>query len=336
MLRRVASIAIANTVATMIACSAPTAVPRAHEERGWSASSASSYLQRRSTLWLDSRPCALSCHTTHPFVLVGDEAGGVRARVLERVRDRVRAWPDITWWYTSDADKVAESRGTEAVLNAFALAGTADAKRALDIMFDEQRPDGGWSWLDFGLAPWELSDAEIVGAAFAVIAVMRSSYEPPAAKRTALVDFIRRKLASAHLHDQLTVLWAASYDRELLAPEQRAEIVAAVVAAQRNDGGFALADFGTWRRKDGTSNRSTTSEGYATAFAAYVLSRVDPADSSGHAARARRWLAAHQDRSGAWLGVSLNDDDVFNRDLMSDAATAFAVLVLRDNARTPL
>ncbi|MFN0252306.1 MAG: hypothetical protein ACKV2T_35855 [Kofleriaceae bacterium] len=317
-------------VGLVVACSTQ-AVPQPrvdHDVVAWSAPTASAYLERRAAQWLDERACALSCHTTHPFVFMG-QAGGVRDRILDAVKDRVEAWPDVAWWYDADAAKISESRGTEAVLNAFALAGTADATRALDIMFAEQRADGGWSWLDFSLAPWEEHRAEILGASFAAIAVARSGYQPTSAQRTRLIDFITRRLGAANLHDKLTVLWAASYESGLLPAAQRAAFVSEVGAVQRRDGSFALAELGTWVRTDGTPNRATAGDAYSTGFAAYVLARIDPVGSADRIARARNWLVTRQDQSGAWIGVSLNDDDAFNRGLMSDAATAFAMLALR-------
>jgi squalene-hopene/tetraprenyl-beta-curcumene cyclase len=263
-----------------------------------------------------------------PFVLAA-EAGDVRDRVLGEVRGRIEAWPDVDWWYDHDDAKIVESRGTEAVLNAFVVAGTDAAPRALDILFETQRADGGWDWLDFGLAPWERKDAELAGAAFAAIAVARTpDYRAPPARLDALRGFIAARVrAGMPLHDKLFVLWAATHDARLLDARRRAAFVADIVRVQRTDGGFALADLGTWTRKDGTPNRATASDGYATAFAAYVLGRIDRA--SPAVTRARRWLLDHQSADGSWPGVSMNDDDAFNRSLMTDAATAYAVLALQ-------
>ena len=65
---------------------------------------------------------------------------------------------------------------TESVLNAAALALddigngmalSASSKSALDRMWSQQRTDGTWDWLEFGLEPWEARND--FGAAIAAL-----------------------------------------------------------------------------------------------------------------------------------------------------------------------
>ena len=78
-----------------------------------------------------------------------------------------------------------ESWGTESVLNALLLSlndrrlglhgpsdSTREALRNLWALQQADGPDAGsWDWLDFGLRPWEASEARYYGAALAAIAV---------------------------------------------------------------------------------------------------------------------------------------------------------------------
>lgn len=304
-----------------------------HARVGWRESAALDHLRIRAVDWLDHRPCALSCHTTHPFLLADGESPA-RDRVIARVTERLDQWTTAEPWYDSDRDKVSQSRATEAVLNAFALAGSSRAAPAIDAMINEQRGDGGWAWLDFGLAPWELRDAEPTGAALAAIAFARAKL-PPTASRTRAIDALHRFVAgekrrpTLSLHDKLALLWADRWDPAMLTDDEAHAYTAAVRDRQHPDGGWGLGELGEWRRKDGSPNRGDDSDGYATAFVAFVLGeRAEPTAARAIAA-ARCWLVDHQQADGGWRGRSMNDDDDFNRQLMSDAATAFAILALR-------
>lgn len=335
-----ARVAFVVGVAACSASSAPRVaeVEQRHGEDGaratavaWSADRATAYLSRRATKWLDERRCALSCHTTHPFVLA-DTGSPERTRIVNEVTARLAAWPDVTPWYATDDDKIAESRGTESVLNAFALAGTPDATAALDAMYREQRADGGWSWLDFDLAPWEEHHAELTGAVLAAIATTRTDgYRADKTRVAALRGFIAaNKRAGLYLHDELALLWASRTVDDLVTANEVRRYAADLRKVQRPDGGFSLADLGPWRRTDGSANVADASDGYATAFAALGLAVVTDAETSATVAAARCWLASHQRDDGSWPGRSLNDDDAFNRSLMTDAATAYAVIALRE------
>ena len=90
-------------------------------------------------------------------------------RLLEGVARRVETYDAHQPFYDGSEGKKTASRGTEAVLNALILS-SADAERgrrepseptrkALRRLWETQRPDGAWEWLDFGLEPFESADA---------------------------------------------------------------------------------------------------------------------------------------------------------------------------------
>src|SRR5207244_6914329 len=102
------------------------------------------------------------------------------ARLLEEAARRVNTYDAHEPLYDFNEAKKKESRGTEAVLNALVLA-RADAeqkrreaseptRKALRRLWETQRSDGTWDWLDFGLEPFESLDAPYYGAALAALA----------------------------------------------------------------------------------------------------------------------------------------------------------------------
>jgi hypothetical protein len=44
-------------------------------------------------------------------------------------------------------------------------------RKALEELWKQQRADGAWNWLDFGLEPYETTDSLYYGAALAAMAV---------------------------------------------------------------------------------------------------------------------------------------------------------------------
>src|SRR5260370_12592656 len=137
----------------------------------------------------------ISGHTTLPYALArpalreraGDAQISTREqRLLENVRTRVRRWTETAPYYgarDTHGAKAVESRATEAVLNALILADadaragrlSDDTRQAFDNMWALQQSagaqSGAWSWLRFGLDPWEGQHAEYFGAALAALAV---------------------------------------------------------------------------------------------------------------------------------------------------------------------
>src|SRR5881296_1676870 len=166
---------------------------------GWNREGAAKYLDEQMDTWLarakqlqtgQGKAACVSCHTTLPYVLARPALRRAmhvsrptpqELRVLEDVTRRVETYDAHQLYYDSDERKKTESRGTEAVLNALILA-RADAehhrrdaseptRKALRHLWETQRSDGAWDWLDFGLEPFESVDAAYYGATLAALAV---------------------------------------------------------------------------------------------------------------------------------------------------------------------
>ena len=95
---------------------------------------------------------------------------------------------------------------------------------------------------------------------------------------------------------------------------------------QRADGGWALTSLGTWKRRDGTPNNHTDSDGYATGLTVVVLREAGIPAKDEQIQKAVKWLKTNQRASGRWFTKSLNTD---NAHYITHAGTSFAVLALK-------
>jgi squalene-hopene/tetraprenyl-beta-curcumene cyclase len=311
------------------------------------------------------RTSCLSCHSGLSYALARPalrrfvaETGPAAAeeRMLAAVNVRVAHWdeldsPRFRLMYDSDDWKKAESRGTEAVLNALILARddaasgrsapSANTRRALRNLWKTQTKDGkaagSWDWLNFGLAPWEAKDSRAFGAALAALAVGSApGYrdqgldEEAARGLGTLRDYLRRRFLEETLYNRLWILEAATTWNDLLSADQRRDVVDQLVAVQRDDGGWALATLGNFQRVDGTA-QARDSDGYATGLAVRALLRAGSSSARAEVSKGLGWLRSHQQKDGTWPGRSVNkerDAGTFVGKLMTDAATASAALAL--------
>jgi squalene-hopene/tetraprenyl-beta-curcumene cyclase len=267
-------------------------------------------------------------------------------------------------YYDHTEDKKVESRGVEAVINAVVL--TADPEpspattAAIARMWEVQRSDGAWDWLDFGLEPYEAPDAAFHGATMAALAAGSASGRRASDtdKGRAGVDrlraYLRASLGTQRLFNRTWALLASSRLDGILTPADRDTILRDLDAHQRPDGGWSLADLGTWRWKKqeppfaspGTTDAAllAASDGYATGLVVYAMRQSGRTAADSIAVRkGQQWLIEHQtperpdDPAWApWRAHSLNFDrehggpkgEPWRRMFMSDLATSFAVLAL--------
>jgi squalene-hopene/tetraprenyl-beta-curcumene cyclase len=382
----VAASATAALLAVLVGLAAGVVAAQSPAGPAWNREAAAKYLDERIDAWFaagkplrtgDGEVTCVSCHTVVPYVLARPALRRAmhmmaptpqEARVLQGVVRRVATYDTQQLFYDVNDAKKVESRGTEAVVNALILA-TADVgrdrrtlgdptARAFRHLWDTQRPDGAWDWLDFGLEPFESAGATYYGATLAAMAVgvAGSAARPTgegAAGANKLRAYLTERYAGQNLFNRVSLLLASTRWKDLLPPAQRDALVAELRKAQQPDGGWSLGAMPGWRwgrggwrpRPPGTPDATllAKSDGYATGLIVYTLRCAgigvdDPAVRSG-----LRWLGTHQqsvqvgERSyAAWRSHSLNHDrehggergESWRRLFMSDAATAFAVLAL--------
>jgi squalene-hopene/tetraprenyl-beta-curcumene cyclase len=323
----------------------------------WNPGAAAAYLDARADWWMgwrdaarDRRTFCISCHTTLPYTLARPDSARERA-IGENVRTRVRLWADVSPYYGAHARqsaKAAESRGTEAILNALILAEadarsgrlSDDTRQAFDHLWALQqssgRNAGAWPWLQFGLDPWEGAHGEYYGAVLAALAVGAAPERyasAPAIQANVgrLRSYLDREFEAQPLSNRAVLLWASTKLAGLVSDDRRARLAADLQRAQERDGGWSLQSLSGRARWWDPRRLAFHSDGYATGIAVLALAGTS-GDNDPHVARGLEWLATHQNAAdGSWPGYSLNALEPPTADVarfMNDAATAYAVLAL--------
>ena len=334
-----------------------------HEDEGWDRAAAIGYLDARLTWWMDWETAArdhgtfcVSCHTVLPYALgrtmLRETAapGAIESRLFKNVERRVMAWDQILPFYSDEqfrVGKTAESRGTEAILNALILTNRDSREgllsdttlRALDNLWALQTTSGSgkgaWPWLDFGLEPWETSAAGYYGAALAGVAVghVPDDYDTSPVNRARVAElrrYLQREVDNQNLFNRLTALWASTSMSGVFTLGQQLAIKDETLSLQREDGGWSLASLGLFERLDGTPVESE-SDGYATGLVLHVFQEAGLAVDDHSLSKGLAWLRTNQSNDGSWPASSLNRarDPMSDRGrFMRDAATAYAVLAL--------
>jgi len=350
----------------------------------WEREDAAKYLDDRMDIWFanakklrtgQTETMCVSCHTTVPYIIARpalrramqiNAATSQEVRLIEETTRRVENYSTRQLLYDHNESKKIESRGTEVVLNALILA-SADAaqnrrvpggptQEALKQLWEMQRSDGVWDWLNFGLEPFESSDGAYYGATLAAIAVGTVPGSPESekeAKVERMRSYLKEKYGSQNLFNRAWMLLASARLNGLLTKEQRDAFLTEIQSRQRDDGGWALKSLGPWGwnkmvapfRPPGTLDDSllAQSDGYATGLIVYALREAGFPANHPTIKKGLIWLRSNQHEVlisehawQAWRAHSLNYDrehggekgEPWRRMFMSDSATAFAALAL--------
>jgi squalene-hopene/tetraprenyl-beta-curcumene cyclase len=327
----------------------------------WDAAAAGGYLDSRETWWQswprsqrDHQTACVSCHTVLPYAvgrpavreqLKDEQASAPERTMLAYIEKRVGLWNETEPFYKKDSGetKPEESRGTEAVLNAFILAGydartghLRDVTRAAFAnAWSLQLDSGAWNWLNFHLGPWETDQSEYWGATLMAMAVAvapegyRDSPQIQAGLKK-LHQWLKKGFASQSLFNRAFVLWVSGRLPGFLSAEERKQVSEELTSRQRPDGGWNLSALGAWPRRDNTTQETRT-DGYATAVAVLALNAGGMPTESSTLEKARTWLTRNQEQDGSWPAWSMNKERDPASDIgrfMRDSATGFAALAL--------
>jgi squalene-hopene/tetraprenyl-beta-curcumene cyclase len=335
----------------------------------WDSKAAAAYLDARANWWMgwpqsarDHDTFCVSCHTAVPYALarpalrtaMGElSPSATERKLVENVTKRVQMWSEVEPFYSDEkrgVPKTAESRGTEAVLNALILANydahegklSDDTRLALDNMWALQlktgESKGAWTWLNFHNQPWEAEDSQYWGATLGAIAVGKAPEDyrsTPQVKNNLklLSEYLQQGLSHESLINRVFLLWASAKVPGILKAEQQKSIIDEVLRMQRPDGGWSTSSLviQTWKRRDGTP-LETGSDGYGTGLVAFVLEQSGVPRTQPALKNALSWLTRNQDKNaGLWMATSLNKQREPASDIgrfMVDAATAYSVLAL--------
>jgi squalene-hopene/tetraprenyl-beta-curcumene cyclase len=233
---------------------------------------------------------------------------------------------------------------------------SAPTKKALARLWETQRADGRWDWLEFGLEPWETTEAAYHGATFAAFAAPDQHDQVATAGIDRLRAYLSANYDAQHLYNRTWALLASTRVKGVVTDAQRGALIDELVRAQRDDGGWSLQAMGPWKwsksappvKSPGDLDASllSQSDGYATGLVVYTLKQAGVAPGQAAIRKGISWLEANQraipgsDLPGrAWRAHSLNYDrehggekgEPWRRLFMSDTATAFAILALADS-----
>ena len=371
----------------------PAAAQRTHPAdsgpRTWDAAAAAAYLDARMDLWFangtklktgDTQTACVSCHAGLAYalsrpvlrrVLHATTPAPQEARLIDETIRRVETYNTHQVLYDFNERRQIESRGTEAVLNAVILTSadaaqqrrepSASTKKALNRLWETQRADGRWDWLEFGLEPWETTEAAYHGATFAAFAVGTAGTAAAShdAAATAGIERLRAYLSSnypsQHLYNRTWALLASTRLKPIVTEAQRSALIEELVKKQRDDGGWSLDSLGPWKwsktappvKSPGDLDASLLAQpdGYATGLVVYTLKQAGVPASHVALRKGLRWLETNQRPAAvpgvpgrAWHAHSLNYDrehggekgEPWRRLFMADTATAFAILALAD------
>jgi squalene-hopene/tetraprenyl-beta-curcumene cyclase len=378
------SSAISGSIDQLSPGSKPQASAGPDVSTGWDKVAAAKYLDDRMDLWFENADklhtgqgvtSCISCHTVIPYSMARPALGKAigenkpapqETKLLGEVVRRVETYASHEPFYDSQEEK---SRGAEAVLNLVILAGedvrqcrreaSDPTRKALGELWERQRPDGAWNWLDFVNEPWESMNSSYYGATLAAIAVGTvPGYAAGADGKTAsqlarLRNYLHGNYSAQNLYNQVWLLLASTRFEDLLTRDETGAITTQLLGKQNDDGGWSLQSLGPWTwsktnapvEPPGKPDASllSKSDGYATGFITYTLRQAGLPANHPALTRARDWLRGHQEECQmdknhwkCWRSYSLNYDrehggrhgEPWRRMFMSDAATSFAVLAL--------
>jgi len=280
------------------------------------------FLDSAALTWQKQRKC-FSCHSNYAF-LMARPAVNHDVPAHKQIREAAE--------YLATHPRKTSYQSTEAVMVASVLAQNDAAttgklhpatRLALDRIWEFQRDDGGWKWLNDNEPPSEIEEHYGVTMAAIGVGIAPDNYsQTPKAKKG--LEKIRRYLQNnppVNMHHRAMKMLASLGVDGIMTEAERREVIKDLIALQKRDGGWNLATLGAnWKRDDGTPQDYETSDGYGTGFVIYALRTAGVADDDP-----RMWLKTHQRASGRWFTRSMRRD---NLQFITHSGTAYAILAL--------
>jgi squalene-hopene/tetraprenyl-beta-curcumene cyclase len=300
---------------------------------------AARYLDTASLHWQKSRNCA-ACHANVGYMYARPalssflkDSGEVRGLFEEYV---TRRWKKKAPRDVQEIVVVASGL----TFNDLQTTGRLQpvTRRALGVMWDFQRDDGGWNWRNDGYPPTECDEHYGVTLAALTTGIAPDKYIETEEARRGL-DRIRKFLKNnppVSLHHRAMIAWASCYVGDLMNKQGRAKTLNDLLKLQRPDGGWStpglLADWKDFKRKDGKPHDTKTSDAYATGFTIIVARELGIPSEDPRLRRGIDWLLSNQRVSGKWFCRSPAID---SRHYFSNFGSAFAILALQSCDRLP-
>lgn len=315
-----------------------TPFPYAERERraaSLSLDEADVYLDGVAKFWMTTNSCG-ACHANYSYLMLPARAS--RPALMDQTRQFMenRTSPPTGQSMFSDAETgvgvafalVWDDRATAGHLR-------PTTAQALTRMWSKQRSDGTWRKLGCGVFPVAENDAYYTATLAALAAGMAPDEYAKSSRAKNGIAHLRQYFAKTpppNLHHQAMLLWASLHLDGLMTKTKQEETIKALLARQRNDGGWNLENL-----HGGYGGSSALKgDGYGTGFTLYVLRQARVPASRAEIVRGIRWLSRNQRTSGRWFTPSpaegaRTEGGVGTRDLyIQNLGTAFAVLALQE------
>jgi squalene-hopene/tetraprenyl-beta-curcumene cyclase len=285
------------------------------------------FLDSAALTWQKQRNC-FSCYSNYAFLMARPAVthDAPAHRQIRKAAEYLATHPRKTGYAPTEAVMVASVLAQN---DAPTTGKLHPATRfALDRIWELQREDGGWKWLDDNEPPSEIEEhyGVTMAAIGAGIAPDDYSQTPVAKKGLGKIRKYLRSHPPANMHNRAMKLLASLVVDGIMTEAERKEVTAGLLDLQKDDGGWNLATLGTnWKRADGTTQDYETSDGYGTGFAIYVLRTAGVPVDDPRIRKGIQWLKTHQRASGRWFTRSMDKD---SRQYITHSGTAYAILAL--------
>jgi hypothetical protein len=311
---------------------------------------ATAFLERRNQVWIKNYAC-LTCHTTFAYLLARHALLPEPTPAADQIRRVILPAPMSTTGASTESVLVAAALAFDDMLGPQKRL-SAEAAAAFETMWRTQAPDGHWQWFvhpasapdDGRRHPWEARTDW--GTIMAVMAAKLAGQDTVNAPKYRLaLEYVKARYAATvdplNLHDRIVVLWARSYEAELLSDAGAAAVSQEIASKQLGDGGFSI---GTLEMGDPKlrAEAKASSDGYATAIATLGLLGTENGRARADVQRSCLWLAQNQRKTGtlpddgtsaagSWpsRSVSAGLQGIY----MVNAATAYAAMALHACSR---
>ncbi|MCG8648879.1 MAG: hypothetical protein MI861_03550 [Pirellulales bacterium] len=331
-------------------------IAAASEQEPWraefSSAHARDHLDTAANLWAKQKKC-VSCHTHGIYMIVRPALSKVWGKPAAETREfLVEQFERISRGdhsYASTPIQMAYiARGLAEWDNEFEDHTSHETDAALRLVLSLQAEDGSvWShdrWPPINSSTYH--GTVMTAIAMAQAPRWQASVVNPQLRNR--IDKLRgwlRDTAAQNDHERTLLLWASTFQPDLIQAERREALIEMVWGHQQPDGGWSLRTFATPETLGGGKKAlalksdpnylQPQSDGYQTGLAVVVLRDAGiPADDP-RLLRAIQWLKENQRESGRWWTRSLNTQSRFH--FIAYSGSAYASLALaKCNALAPL
>ena len=304
------------------------------------------YLDDGAKAWNENRKC-LSCHTNGVYMTMRPAL----TKRLGKPPAEARRFLSITLKQqaATSREKLAAGLAPAQVIHVAAGLAEWDAhvrkqlssetRQALDLMFAIQRQNGTWEkpsecWPPFESDSYHQTALAAIAVATAPgwLATLSAGNARQGVER--LRDYLRTTVPP-HDYARVWLLFAATRWKDLLATEQKQQLIELVWSKQRSDGGWSIRSFaepeawGDGKRAEKLRAElefgDLASDGHQTGLALLVLQESGATSEDPRIRKAVEWLTTNQRASGRWWTRSLNTD---RWHFITYSGTAYAAVAL--------